>query len=313
MFRLRLRVEFSAGGDQRGEVVGAADTCRQHRYAGNEPSQIGPTRQARCARACRELRCLFGRHSDRQLDAGGARSGSRQGRRPMRLGDICQPEITRDRIAHQCRNTDSLRPRTRHQRGFQAAHIDRDEVMGVGIHETTDGHKQEASEALVKLAAGRLSLHSPPHSVLARIKGVEPLDSALNPARHEAVGAPMMRSCEQRPARERAQLTRERAETEHGPCASDQAVGRDRCTSEPRPDQSAPNTKRSDEMRAWHQSTRPADERARPEPLKPRFDSYAPRATPSSPSVRRWPTLACTSAEALSTRPTTLTWLPLTK
>ena len=89
----------------------------------------------------------------------------------------------------------------------------------------------EASGTLHNLAACRLSLHSPTHSVLARIEGVEPLDSALNPARREAAGAPMMRSSEPRPNREQAQLTQERAKTEHEAHASDQAAGRHRCES----------------------------------------------------------------------------------
>jgi hypothetical protein len=54
--------------------------------------------------------------------------------------------------------------------------------MGVGVHEPTDGNKREASEALVKLAAGRLSLHSPTHSVLARIEPLHSLDSLRFPA-----------------------------------------------------------------------------------------------------------------------------------
>jgi hypothetical protein len=62
-------------------------------------------------------------------------------------------------------------------RGFQAAHVDRDEVMGSGVHEPTDGNQKEASEALVKLAARRLSLHSPTHSVLARIEVNRPMIS----------------------------------------------------------------------------------------------------------------------------------------
>ena len=79
----------------------------------------------------------------------------------MIAGGHRQTELSRHGTANQYRNTDSLRFRTRHQRGFQAAHIDRDEVMGGGVHGPTDGNKREASEALVKLAAGRLSLHSP--------------------------------------------------------------------------------------------------------------------------------------------------------
>jgi hypothetical protein len=67
--------------------------------------------------------------------------------------------------------------RTRDQRGLQAAHIDRDEVMGVGVHEPTDGNKREASEALLKLAAGRPSLHSPMHSVSAQIEVAGPMIS----------------------------------------------------------------------------------------------------------------------------------------
>jgi hypothetical protein len=100
----------------------------------------------------------------------------------------------------------------------------------------------EASGTLHNLAAGRLSLHSPTHSVLARIEGVEPLDSALNPARRKAAGAPKMKSCEPRPNRQRAQLTRERAETEHEACASDQAAGRHRCKREPGPGQERTET-----------------------------------------------------------------------
>ncbi|MGE3854737.1 MAG: hypothetical protein AB7K09_23600, partial [Planctomycetota bacterium] len=42
--------------------------------------------------------------------------------------------------------------------------------------------RMEGREALVKLAASRLSLHSPTHSVLARIEALQPLDSASNPA-----------------------------------------------------------------------------------------------------------------------------------
>jgi hypothetical protein len=64
------------------------------------------------------------------------------------------------------------------------------------------------------LAARRLSLHSSTHSVLARIEDVEPLDSDLNPAQHEAADASMMKSCEQRPNGDRTQLTRERVKTE---------------------------------------------------------------------------------------------------
>ena len=100
----------------------------------------------------------------------------------MLCGCIDKTKLARHRTANQSRNTDSLDLRTRHQRGLQAAHVDRDEVMRVGVHEPTDGNKREGSEALVKLAAGRLSLHSPTHSVLARIEDVEPLDSAQNPA-----------------------------------------------------------------------------------------------------------------------------------
>jgi hypothetical protein len=91
-----------------------------------------------------------------------------------------QPKVTRDSAAHQHRHARALRLRTRHQRGLQAAHVDRDKVMGSGVHEPTDGNKREASEALLKLAAGRLSLHSPTHSVLARTKALQALDSATN-------------------------------------------------------------------------------------------------------------------------------------
>ena len=80
-------------------------------------------------------------------------------------GCLGQAKLSREGTANQQRNADSFRLRTRHQRGLQAAHIDRDEVMGVGVHEPTDGTKREGSEALVKLAASRLSLHSPTHSV----------------------------------------------------------------------------------------------------------------------------------------------------
>ena len=47
----------------------------------------------------------------------------------------------------------------------------------------------EASGTLHNLAASRLSLHSPTHSVLARIEGHEPLDSALNSSAHDSSAA----------------------------------------------------------------------------------------------------------------------------
>jgi hypothetical protein len=88
----------------------------------------------------------------------------------------------RHRAPHQHRHADPLGLRTRYQRGFQAAHLDRDEVMGRGVHEPTAGQPREGCEALVNLAAGRLSLHSPMHEVWARIDAFEPLDFGPNPA-----------------------------------------------------------------------------------------------------------------------------------
>jgi hypothetical protein len=61
--------------------------------------------------------------------------------------------------------------------------------MGCSVHEPTDWKKREEREALVKLAADRLSLHSPMHSVLARIEACKPLDSVSNPARAMAAEA----------------------------------------------------------------------------------------------------------------------------
>jgi hypothetical protein len=52
---------------------------------------------------------------------------------------VGKTKMTRNRRAHQHRNTHPLRQRTRHQRGFQAAHIDRDEVRRVGVHEPSFG------------------------------------------------------------------------------------------------------------------------------------------------------------------------------
>ena len=42
-----------------------------------------------------------------------------------------------------------FRLRTRHRRGLQAAHADRDEAVGRGVHEPTEGNQKKASEAVV--------------------------------------------------------------------------------------------------------------------------------------------------------------------
>ena len=52
--------EVDVVGDEGGEVIGAAGAAYQHRRnIGNRPSWVGTTRQARCARACRELLGIF--------------------------------------------------------------------------------------------------------------------------------------------------------------------------------------------------------------------------------------------------------------
>ena len=91
--------------------------------------------------------------------------------------------------ANQHRNTDSLRLRTRDQHGLQAAHIGRDEVMGVGVDEPTNRNEREASEALVKLAAGRLSLHSPTHSYSSRIEATRPTISGQKSSNRTRAGS----------------------------------------------------------------------------------------------------------------------------
>jgi hypothetical protein len=63
----------------------------------------------------------------------------------MLSGHLDQTNFSRHGAANQYRNTDPLRLRTRDQRGIQATHIDRDEAMGVGVHETNGG-KRSACE-----------------------------------------------------------------------------------------------------------------------------------------------------------------------
>ena len=57
------------------------------------------------------------------------------------------PEMAGHRATHQHRQADAFYLRTRHQRGLQAAHVDRDEVMGRGVHEPTIEGARSACES----------------------------------------------------------------------------------------------------------------------------------------------------------------------
>jgi len=138
--------EFGAGSHQGSDVLGAAAPGGQHGHVGNETGQVGTAREARSTRAFRELARLLGGHPDRQLDAGG--SWMACGERILAAGFAigCKPEIARYSAADQHRHAHPLGLRARHQRGLQAAHVNRYEVMGSGVHEPTNGGARSGCE-----------------------------------------------------------------------------------------------------------------------------------------------------------------------
>jgi len=138
--------EFGAGSHQGSDVLGAAAPGEQHGHVCDETGEVGSARQARSARAFRELSSLLSGHPNRQLDVDGTRSASVWRLHAAGFTVHRKPEIARNRATHQHRHADAICLRARHQRGLQATHVDRDEVMGSGVHEPTNGGARSACE-----------------------------------------------------------------------------------------------------------------------------------------------------------------------
>ena len=132
---LRLRVDSSAlDADQGGEVVGAAarrPTARARRPRRPARRRHATGQHARApAASCSASARSCGSTASRSaaLEAAGGAEASRLGSTHRQA-----PDRAATARADQRRHADALRLRTRHQRGLQAAHVDRDEVMDEGV------------------------------------------------------------------------------------------------------------------------------------------------------------------------------------
>ena len=173
--------QLGARGDERGEVVGATRPARQHGHVGHQAGEVGAARQAG-GTCCGSEPC--GLLAVRRIDSLTRPRSCRAWPRRHQARRLPAP---RSRATAARTSTETL-TRSARARATSAAFRPRMSTVtksGVGVFMS---RRVEASEALVKLAARRLSLHSPMHSVLARIEVTGPMISSrriiARPARH---------------------------------------------------------------------------------------------------------------------------------